>query len=178
MDQYFEHRRDGVETLCCGSKIFDRTCSNHSLRRSYSEPFYLRSILQRRAAARFVDARTVNGNIYDTLQDAVFNLGHLDRENESYLALEEANQTLRTLAQLRFLFTELISDSTPALPIWNSFQANMAVDFAQTMNQELAINEVLLNVASVLGKRGQSLSNFGPPEPQEHTREVVRQHQK
>ncbi|TFY79296.1 hypothetical protein EWM64_g4717 [Hericium alpestre] len=99
--------------------------------------------------------------------------GHLNEANEGHLAFEEAIQSLRTPAQLRFLFTELISDGAPALPIWTAFHAHLAQDFAQTMSPDLAINEVLLTVAAALDERGQSLTDFGLPCPREHSREVT-----
>ncbi|TFY77073.1 hypothetical protein EWM64_g6940 [Hericium alpestre] len=180
-NEYLEQVRPGCDPYIIKPRPTDKVTKLSritSLRPGHGEVFYLRVILQRRSARNWVDARTVNGVIHDTYQEAAIELGYLNETNEGYLAFEEAIQSLRTPGQLRFLFTELISDGTPALPIWNAFHAHLAQDFAQTMSLDLAMNEVLLIVAAALDERGQSLADFGLPCPTEHSREVTRELQR
>ena len=58
---------------------------------SRGEVFYLRTILQHRAASSFLDARTVNGTTYNTYQETTTALGVFADETEVEYALREAD---------------------------------------------------------------------------------------
>lgn len=109
-----------------------------SVRPSQGEPFYLRAILQSRPALLFIDARTVNGNVYETFQQAAIALGLFADQNEAQYAMQEAINSLATPRQLRLLFIHLLVNDCILTPIdfWTAYREHMAHDF----NLQLGIN--------------------------------------
>ena len=86
-----------------------------SLRPSHGDAYYLCIILQHIPAIDWIQWRTVDNVVHDSYQSAAFAFGFVDSASEGHLAFKEAVESLQIPAQLHFLFTELISDGTPAL---------------------------------------------------------------
>ena len=72
----------------------------HDVPPSHGENFYLRTLLQHRPALSFEDARTIDGTLYGTYQEAATELGLFATEKEAKYALLEGIQTLKTPHQL------------------------------------------------------------------------------
>ncbi|THH06394.1 hypothetical protein EW146_g9626 [Bondarzewia mesenterica] len=128
--------------------------------------FYLRLILLHTPARSFVDARTVHTVTYTMFYDAAKALLLVHDDNEGFLALDEAVRSLRTPAQLRFLFVRIIVEGYPPLPLWNSFRDSLALDhYDRTQSTATAIDLTLRDIATLLGESGRSLHSYSLPEP-------------
>jgi hypothetical protein len=139
---------------------------------SRGELFYLRALLQHRPASSFVDARTVDGTIHNTYQEAATAHGLFANENEAEYALQESIRTLKTPRQLRYLFgLLLVNDCIPQpIYIWNTFQQHLCLDFILSHGDipQIAIDLSLQDLSKSLEEHGKRLSNFGLPEPCTH----------
>ena len=148
----------------------------NSVHPSQGELFYLRAILQSRAALSFLDARTVNAVIYETFQEAAIALGLFADRNEARYAMEEAITTLATPRQLRLLFVHLLVNDCVLAPIdiWTTYQQHMAHNFTLQLglNVELGLNRALEDLNKSLEEHGKSLSFYGLPDPITFTVEV------
>ena len=97
---------------------------------SHEEVFYLRTFLQHGAYTSHEDARTVDGVLYDTYQEAVTELGLFVNEKEAEYALLEAIQNLKTPRQLRLLFIHLLVNDCVPTPMltWDNLAHHLALD--------------------------------------------------
>ena len=144
---------------------------------SRGEVFYLRTILQHRAASSFLDARTVNGTTYNTYQETTTALGVFADETEAEYALREADRILlKTPRQLRFLFADLLINDCISQPlyIWEMFQHRFCLDFIlrQQDAPQIGIDLALQELGRSLEEHGKRLSNYGLPNPRSHGSEV------
>ena len=148
----------------------------NTIRPSQGELFYLRTILQSRAISSFLDARTVNGVIHETFQEAAIALGLFADQNETQYAMDEAIATLATPRQLRQLFVHLLVNDCVIAPIdiWTKYQQHMAHNFALQLglNTDLALNRTLEDLNKSLEEHGKLLSSYGLPDPISFTTEV------
>ena len=149
----------------------------NAVRPSQGELFYLRAILQSRPALSFVDARTVNGQIYETFQEAAVALGLFADHNEAQYAIHEAiHTTLATPRQLRLLFVHLLVNDCVLTPIdlWANYKEYMARDFTLQLglNIDLALNRALEDLGKCLEEYGKSLAFYGLPEPTTFSAEI------
>jgi len=144
---------------------------------SQGELFYLCAILQSQPALSFVDAQTVNGEIYETFQEAAIALRLFADRNEAQYAIHEAiHSTLATPHQLRLLFVHLLVNDCILTPVdlWTTYKEHMAHDFALQLglNIDLALNHALEDLGKSLKEYGKSLSFYGLPEPTTFSAEV------
>lgn len=98
-----------------------KVCQIQTLSPTAGEAFYLRCLLMHRPAQSFVDARTIDGMIYDTYHEAALQLGLFRTRNEGYYAMFEAVSSFCTPTQLQFLFARVILEGYPAQPLWDEF---------------------------------------------------------
>lgn len=148
----------------------------HTVRLSEGERFYLRTLLQHRAARSFLDLRTINGVICDSYQAAATELGLFATHNEAELAILEGIQTLRTPRQLRVLLCHLLVNDCVSTPrsLWDTVAVPLSYDFILHLNnvESLGINKALQELASYLEEYGKCLSDYGLPEPTSYSMEV------
>ena len=138
------------------------------------ELFYLRAVLQHHHARSFQHLRTVRGTIYETWHETAKALGLFVTETEAHYALEEAVAALRTPAQLRFLYARVIMEGYPAVPLWDTFHDFLIRDHADRLSSEaLGTDQTLRDLAALLHEGGRRLSDFGLPEPEFLSREVL-----
>jgi hypothetical protein len=155
----------------------------HILRPTHGDVYYLRLILLTRPAASFTDARTVNGQVFASYQEAAVAAGLLNDTTEGLLAMKEAVETLRTPHQIRTLFVHLLANGCVQTPLamWEEFQDAMARDCIIRHNGmvQLGLNDALHVIAKCLEEYGMTLQQYGltpPPETQgselDHEREM------
>lgn len=149
---------------------------------SRGELFYLRTLLQHRAANSFLDARTINGILCDSYQEAATILGIFADEKEAEYGMREAIQYLKTPRQLRLLFVHLlINDCIPSpIDFWQIFEVNLQLDFTLRLPDapRLATDQTLGEIGRYLEEHGKHLANYGLPEPHLHGREVDHEQQR
>lgn len=137
------------------------------------ELFYLRALLLHRPASSFEDLRSINDHLFPTFHEAACDLGLFTNNNEGFLAMEEAVQSLRTPAQLRFLFAQIIQEGYPAMLLWTRFQDVLSNDHPlYPSDRERALNATLHKIGDYLQHSNRSLSEFGLPNPIVHSPEV------
>ena len=148
----------------------------HPVPPSKGELFYLRAILRQRAILSFEDACTVNGEMYDTFQEAAVLLGIFANDDEAEYALIEGIDYLRTPRQLRILFVHLlINDCIPTpLRLWQRFQLQLSRDYILRHNntEQIGINCALDDLCHYLDEHGKTVSDYGLPHVLSYTREV------
>ena len=103
----------------------------HDVPPSRGELFYLRTLLQHRAAHSHQDARTIDGVLYDTYQEAAIQLSLFATKKEAEYALLEGIQALKTPRQLRLLFVHLpVNDCVPTpMLIWTNLADDLSLDY-------------------------------------------------
>ena len=111
---------------------------------SAGEVFFLRMILLHTSPRNFIDARTVNGQLYPTYQEACRALGLLDQQNEHTQCFDEAVRE-RSLdpRQLRSLLLLLTLDGAPVKELFDQYENELSADFRETMSKQAARNAVL-----------------------------------
>ncbi|KAG1881056.1 hypothetical protein F4604DRAFT_1922076 [Suillus subluteus] len=67
--------------------------------------------------SKYRDIRTIGGITFNTFHEAACDFGLFENQNEGHLALQEAVQHLRTPAQLRFLFSQILLEGYAAMPL-------------------------------------------------------------
>lgn len=140
---------------------------------SSGELFYIRLLLLHRPALSWEDLRTFDGITLDTYHQAALHAGLIENNNEGFLALEEAVQSLNTPAQLRFLFSRILLEGYPALPLYDHFRDALMLDFLdRTQDPALAEQLLLQDLSQSLADGGRRLSNFGLREPNRRDIEV------
>jgi hypothetical protein len=163
-----------VQKKVCRRQRSDKVARIDTVPIRTGEVFYLRSLLLYRAATSFADLRTIEGHIFDSFHEAASDLGLFDNRNEGFLTMEEAVQSLRTLAQLRFLFAQILLEGYPAVPLWESFRAAISVDYIHRMADEYnGYALTLQEVDDILSHNGKHLENFGIILPQKRGLELL-----
>jgi hypothetical protein len=141
---------------------------------SVGEAFYLRSLLLHRSASSFEDLRTIHGHTFCTYHEAALSLGIFTASNEGFYTMQEAVLTCQTPGQLRFLFSRLILEGYPATQLWDSFRQQISYDYSVRFNSEdLGMNNSLQVISNYLREVGRTLSDFGLPEPLNHSPETL-----
>lgn len=90
--------------------------------------FYLRTLLIHHAATSYRDLHTIEGITFSSFHEAACDFGLFENQNEGHLALQEAVDHLRTPAQLRFLFVQVLLEGYAAMPLWTEFRDSIAAD--------------------------------------------------
>lgn len=138
------------------------------------EVFYLRSLLLHKSAVSFTDLRTNNGNIFGTFHEAASDFGLFDNHQEGFLTLQEAVDSLRTPAQLRFLFAQILLEGYPATPLWERFRDALSLDhIVRLANDANGYNFALQQIDDILSHSGKHLDHFGIQLPQRRTAELI-----
>ena len=140
-----------------------------TLKPSNGDVFYLRTILQRFPSRSFLQARTIDGKLLPSFQEAANEHGLFLQRHESSLALLEATSSLRTPNQLRYLFVDLlINNCVPApLLLWQEFAHDLTKDFhiRNHHDSRLASYLTLHEIQRLLQEHDESLATYGLPEP-------------
>jgi len=141
----------------------------HHVRPSDGEVFYLRTILQSKAVKSFEDARTANGVVFLSFQEAAGELGLFADSAESTLTLMEAVASLRTPRQLRMLFGDLLVNDCIEFPLatWQQFALYLAADCTIQNNgsDDLGRSFALADIGRILDDHGKTLDQYGLPNP-------------
>jgi hypothetical protein len=149
---------------------------------SHGELFYLRALLRHRPADSFLDARTINGTLCDSYQQAATVLGIFANEKEAEYGMREAIHYLKTPRQLRLLFVHLlVNDCIPSpIDFWRIFENSLQLDFVLRLPDapRLATDNALEEIGRYLEEHGKQLTNFGLPQPYLHGREVDHEQQR
>jgi hypothetical protein len=95
------------------------------------------------------------------------------------MAFEELLNSGAAPAQLRWIFSVLAAEGSPALIIWNAHEKSLGADIRDRLlrttpspHPDLVRNELLLAIQSLLRGLGKSLAEVGLPEAVERQREV------
>jgi hypothetical protein len=148
----------------------------HDIPPSHGEVFYLRTLLQHRPSSSYEDARTIDGVLYDTYQEAATELGLFATEKEGEYALLEGIQMLKTPRQLRLLFVHLlVNDCVPTpMLIWENLGPHLSLDYTLRHHNvtNLGFEYALQDLAEALRGHGKSLATYNLPKPTTHGREV------
>jgi hypothetical protein len=109
------------------------------------ELWYFRLILLRVACSSFLDAKTVNGAVYDTFQAAAIARGLYSDHTEATMCYAEA-LTHSTPYQLRSLLVRLTLQGYPTLSIFDDPEMKMTMmeDFYMNNNKSLELASSLL----------------------------------
>ncbi|KAI5999012.1 hypothetical protein EDC04DRAFT_2909156 [Pisolithus marmoratus] len=138
------------------------------------ELFYLHALLLHHTATSFDDLHTIDNVLLPTFHEAATRLGLFTDEQEGHFMMEEAVESLRTPAQLHFLFYLIISEGYPAMPLWNDFCIPMSADHITRLhNNDLGFQATLNDIAHYLAPSHKKMSDFGLPDPIHRTREVA-----
>jgi len=139
------------------------------------ERFYLRILLtQIFGATSYEDLRTINGNLYDTYEDAVRQLGLLDENDEFDKCLKEA-ATYKFPSRLRQLFASILLFGNPkkfnAYKLFRDNVMDLGEDYFHDLSDddsdeeyEIAISKILLDIEKYLIPYEKTLKNYGFPE--------------
>ena len=138
--------------------------------------------MRHRAVESFTDARTVNGAVCQTFQDAAIQLGLFGDQNEAQYAMQEAVETLYTPRQIRILFVHLLVNDCVTAPIqmWEDFKQSLALDLILQNNgvETLGFNMTLEEIDHHLEEYGKTLGSYGLPNPEHHMRELIHEMQR
>lgn len=138
------------------------------------EVFYLRSLLLHKPASSFQDLRTVNGQVFNTFHEAASDLGLFENNKEGLLTLQEAVDCLRTPAQLRFLFAQVLLEGYPAMSLWEQFKHNLSIDLILRVGDEAnGYRHTLHQIEDILAHSGRHLHDFGMCIPDKRTAELI-----
>jgi hypothetical protein len=138
--------------------------------------FYLRVLLQQRAASSFSDLRTVEGIEHGTFQEAATAMGVFANQTEGEYALQESTRALKTPAQLRYFFVHLLITDCVMTPIhcWNTYKDHFTLDFAVRYPDAAAYatDQALMDISRILEVCGKQASDYQLPEVLTPVREV------
>ncbi|XP_050056156.1 uncharacterized protein LOC126549818 [Aphis gossypii] len=131
----------------------------------------LRMLLHKiRGPTSFSDLKTVNGILYNTFQSACNVLRLLEDDNHWNNTLNEASLS-DSPSKLRELFTVMLvfCQLSDPLTLWDTHKNNISEDIIRQMDadqKDEAHNKCLIQIEdAVLAVRGQSISNYGLPQP-------------
>jgi len=101
-------------------------------------------------------------------------LGLFTDKNEGSYAMTEAVAAFQTPHQLRFLFSCIILEGYPTIPLWNAFQNDLALNYIpHNSSLEHAFDNTLTDIHHYLKDCGHQLHDYGLPEPQQRSPEVA-----
>lgn len=137
-----------------------------TIRPGAGEVFYMRSLLQAKAAISFQDLRMVDGVLHGSYSDAARALGLFESQDEGMYALNEAIADYRSPAQLRFLFANLVMEGSPAPALWEMFSEQLSADYLQFggLTAAAASEQALASISTILQNQSHSLTDYGLPE--------------
>jgi len=142
------------------------------------EVFYLRCLLTRCPARSFIGLRTINGFTHSTFHEAALSLGLFTNENEGHFALLEAVVSYCTPSQLRFLFARIVLEGYPAKPLWDEFRDQLCIDYINGLrSHERGTDRALQSISDHLRDGGRRLADFGLPEPQLRSAELIAEYE-
>jgi hypothetical protein len=138
------------------------------------ELFYLRCLLCRLAARSFAQLHTIDGVVHDSYHEAAIALGLFSNENEGHYALLDAIASFCPPTQLRFLFSRIVLEGFPGVPLWNELKLQLAQDFIRNCrSEERGIDLSLQALQLLFQDAGRTLNQFGLPQPLLRCPEVV-----
>lgn len=163
-------------------RVIQRSTRQHLTRLAAARPsdgeiFYLRALLCQRPARSFEDLRTIDGHIFPSFQEAATELGLFQNQKEAIHALQEAVDNLYTPAQLRRLFVDILINECTETPLqlWDVFAEHLAFDHALRTPEPpgLSLTLTLHDISRQLEEYGKRLSDFGLPNVEAPSSEVV-----
>lgn len=166
--QYFEVVTNGTPARIVPYSSSHRAVARiQTVRPGAGEVFYIRALLQARAATSFEDLRMVDGVLYSTYSEAARALGLFESQEEGEYALSEAIADFKSPAQLRFLFSHLILEGSPAPSLWENFSIHLSQDFATFggLDTNAASNKALEVISKILQEHSHRLTDYGLPDP-------------
>ena len=125
-------------------------------------------------ATSYEDLCMINGNLYDTYEDAVRQLGLLDENDEFDKCLKEA-ATYKFPSRLRQLFASILLFGNPkefnAYKLFRDNVMDLGEDYFHDLSDddsdeeyEIAISKILLDIEKYLIPYEKTLKNYGFPE--------------
>lgn len=163
-------------------RVIQRSTKQHlariaPARPSEGEKFYLRALLTHRPARSFEDLRTIDGHVFDLYQEAATELRLFENQREAFHALQEAVDNLYTPPQLRRLFVDILINECTETPLqlWEVFSEHLAFDHTLRAPglPELSLSLTLQDISRQLEEYGKCLSDFGLPNVEALSSEVV-----
>ncbi|KAK4702244.1 ATP-dependent DNA helicase PIF1, partial [Phenoliferia sp. Uapishka_3] len=150
-----------------------RVARIQTLRPNQGEIFYLRAILMHEPALSWTDLLTHNGVLHQSFMEKARALGLFAEVNEGQYAMREAMEALKTPAQGRFLFSQLVLEGNMAIALWEEFKNWLCSDFlTDSGNADSARRRTLLQLNRFFEEQGKSCSFYGLPQPEQYSREV------
>lgn len=154
---YLEKKQEG-----CQQCIVKQYKQNHMhitrmniIRPCVGKKYYLRMLLNYRAARSFTDLLIVNGILYSNFQDAARAFGLLENTNENEQCFAEAMDNKCTPAQLRLLFCRLILEGMAAQFFWQNYRELLSADYiSKKGNVQQGEDEALEWIAGFLEEHG------------------------
>lgn len=112
--------------------------------------------------------------VHDSYHKAEIALGLFSNENEGHYALLDAIASFCPPTQLRFLFSRIVLEGFPGVPLWNKLKLQLAQDFIRNCHSEECGIDLSLQALQLLFQdAGRTLSQFGLLQPLLHCPEVV-----
>ena len=109
---------------------------------------------------------TVNGEVFESFQQAARALGHCESDEHYHAALQDILAISSAARARRFLVTMFVCcDVTSPLDLWTSFRDDLCEDFARELPPDMAAQEVLRDMQMHCAAHGRSLDAFDLPLP-------------
>ena len=131
------------------------------------ERFHLRLLLLHvPGAISFEDLRTVNGEVFETFQEAADKHNLLANDNEWMRCLDEA-AGVDMPSQLRQTFALICAFNKPENPVqlYQQFENVLIEDFERLHSREISIKKCLQDIEMTLRLHGLSCTALGLPDP-------------
>lgn len=145
------------------------------------EIYYLRTILSHVPVTSFDDILTVNGNIYETFQEAAIERNLINESTEALNCFYES-MVVSTPEELRNLFVMLTVNGHQTLCIFNNAEARRAMcdDLKDAIfeNNEFSFNKLLKILQLKFKISDKSLDTYGLPSPENMDTELQREKMK
>ncbi|CAG8463485.1 8766_t:CDS:2, partial [Racocetra fulgida] len=153
---FIEQKQPEIPTKIMRRRTTDKITRLVLIPPEVSEFFYLRCILMHHPFRTWKDLKTVNRTIFSSYQETAHEMGLFAIDNEGVFIMKKAVENFYTPLKLRFLFVQLILDSTPALELWEKFNQQLSSDIKEQShhNQQLSINITLQQIAYMLTEHG------------------------
>ncbi|XP_055347620.1 uncharacterized protein LOC129594821 [Paramacrobiotus metropolitanus] len=143
----------------------------------HGEVWYLRLLLQHKAARSFEELLTVDDVKSSSFAQAAQLMGLLENSSEAHICMEEAAKRLCSPYQLRTLFCLLTNDGAPALELFETHKDYMVKDFqvSQKLSEEEALEVLLHELSERFESFCKSLGDFGLPVPKRKLSEITKE---
>ena len=135
------------------------------------EIWYLRQIILHSAPINWIDARSHNGVIYDTYQEAAIAKGYVKEHEEAIAVYNEAKDN-STPNELRGIFGTMMTQGFPIVPIYQdeNLREFMLEDYIigqhnPPQNHAQANNSLLKDLQRRISDTNYTLAQFGLPNP-------------